>query len=550
MTSFPSQSQVAYTGTFKLLTNPRTWIQARGGTPVIWGTRVTHLLVGTDHTQTWKFQQASAKGIPILYESALPTPPKTLWVDEHRPKILKEVIGHAAIVKDLQTWLAKWTSGAASGAAAGAVPKAALLTGPPGIGKTTVAHLLAKEGGYQVTEYNASDERSAKAIREIFEKMSKLSALPTIGAAASKRILILDEVDGMSAGDRGGVAEITAWIRKGCAFPILCLANDRSSPKLKGLTSVCFDCRFSRPQKATIAKALVALVKEKEGVKLDCKAVEEICERNGNDIRSILNSLQFANASTGASASASAASGEKDETLRMDAFSATGRLFGTSASLYDREQAAFIDHGFVPLMVHEGYLAAAEKCRGGKEGGLEAAVKAAECLSIWDIQDKRIHRDQAWGLLPGAMLSVVAAAKAANGPPPFQIFPQYLGKQSKRTKHGRWLQDLKVRMASTDQALLDTRSVLRATLFDKAATIPNICSALESLGMERDDMLETLVETAFKGDEADVAMETKKKSALTREWKKRHPESKEMKVAKEVEIDVGDVGDAEDSEDF
>ncbi len=548
--TIPPGARVATTGTFKILTDPRAWIQARGAVPVIWSPTVSFLLVGTDYNpQGWKYKQAARIGsrIQILYEETLPTPRGDLWVDTYKPTSLKEVIGHAAMIKDLQTWLGKWTSGATSGS----VPKAALLTGPPGIGKTTVAHLLAKEAGYTIVEYNASDERSAKAIREVFEKMAKLATLPTVASngssTAAKRLLILDEVDGMSAGDRGGVAEIAKWIREGgCAFPILCLANDRSSPKLKGLAALCFDCRFTRPQKATIAKALVGRLRPMEGIPLDIAMVEEMCERNGNDIRSILNSLQFSSDTFG---------GGKDESLRMDPFSATGRLFGTAATLADRETAAFVDHSFVPLMVHEAYLGAADKCRGGKDVGLEAAAKAADFMGNWDILDQRIHRTQAWGLLPAAMMSVVGAAKAANGPPPYQIFPQLLGKQSKRGKHQRLLRDLQGRMSVTDPALMDTRCALRATLFAKDATIPNICDTLAELGMTRDDMLETLVETTFKGDEAEVAMETKKKSALTREWKKRHPEGTvAKKVGKGAAIaaaaDEEDVGDPESDEEY
>jgi replication factor C subunit 1 len=507
-------SCIAATGTFKILSSPCAWIQAQGGTYVTWSPRITHLLVGSDYNPSgWKYTQAVRPGscIQIVYEKELPSARGDLWVDLYRPKSLKDVIGHAQIVKDLQSWLRKWPTGS--------VPKAALLTGPPGVGKTTVAHLLAKESGFVITEYNASDERSAKAIREVFEKMANLSTLPTStgsgGIATTKRILILDEVDGMSAGDRGGVAEIAKWIREGVMFPILCLANDRSSPKLKGLTSLCFDCRFSRPQKSTIAKALVTLLREKEGIHMNCRDVEEMCEENGNDIRSILNSLQF---------DRSILNGNKDESQRLDPFSATGRLFGTVASLDERVTAAFVDHSFVPLMVHEAYLGAAEKCRAGREAGLEAASRAADYLTTWDILDRRIHSTQAWSLLPGAMLSVVAAARAANGPPPFQIFPQWLGKQSKRGKHARVLRDLQGRIQTTDPFLIDSRSALRASLFAKDATISHICSSLSSVRMTRDDMLETLVETVFRGDEATVAMDAKKKSALTREWKKLHPE--------------------------
>ena len=47
--------------------------------------------------------------------------------------------------------------------------KAALLSGPPGIGKTTAAHLVAKELGYDIFELNASEKRSMLRVRELLK---------------------------------------------------------------------------------------------------------------------------------------------------------------------------------------------------------------------------------------------------------------------------------------------------------------------------------------------------------------------------------------------
>lgn len=56
----------------------------------------------------------------------------------------------------------------------------------------------------------------------------------------------MDEVDGMSAGDRGGAQELGRII-KVTQTPIICICNDRENPKIRSLASSCYDLSFSRP---------------------------------------------------------------------------------------------------------------------------------------------------------------------------------------------------------------------------------------------------------------------------------------------------------------
>jgi hypothetical protein len=217
---------------------------------------------------------------------------------------------------------------------------------------------------------------------------------------------------------------------------------------------------------------------------------------------------------------------------------------------------AFFDHGMVPLMVAEGYIGAADKAKvpAGKDrdlDGLERCVKAGEYVGMWDILDRRIHQTQNWGLLPGAMAAVASAAKTANGTAPYPLFATWLGKNSKRTKHRRLLSELRSHMGSTstDPALLDTRDTLRSVLYTPTLNPTQVVQRLQELKLTRDDMMETLVETCFKGDEKSVEMDTKKKSAITREWKKLAPKTvagKKEEVDSEETDDIIDPFDEEE----
>lgn len=455
----------------------------------IWSPSIDCLVLGNEYATRWKYAQALRMSIPTVpISSLLANVPSTLWVEQYKPIQLSEVIGHTTQIQDLQTWLHAWsTSGI----------RAVFVTGPPGIGKTTVVHLVCRACGYDVVELNASTERSASAIRKWFAEASTSHHIGT------RRVVIMDEVDGMSSGDRGGIGEL-ARVIKHCAFPIICIANERTTPRLRPLASCCLDIRFARPNRSTIAKSLMERVVKKQGLSVSAKDLEEICERNGNDIRSILNYLQFS----------ASCSSTKDELQRVDAFSATGRLFGSKGSVDDRMNLVFVDFGLVPLMVAEGYLAAAGKSAGDDADKLRNCIRAADAMCTWDILDTRIRKTNNWSLLPSSVVSIAEAATASKGPAPFQIFPSWLGKHSKRMKHIRQMRQMRTYS-------LDSRTLLRLRLFQDVRTGPDIVQRLLSYGLTRDDMLDTLVDTVFSGDESSVALDTKTKSAITREWRKR-----------------------------
>lgn len=77
----------------------------------------------------------------------------------------------------------------------------------------------------------------------------------------------MDEVDGMSSGDRGGMAEIIALIKK-THIPIICLCNDRASAKVRSLANYCLDIQLQKPTTQQILGRVTQIL-QRENIAID-----------------------------------------------------------------------------------------------------------------------------------------------------------------------------------------------------------------------------------------------------------------------------------------
>ena len=475
---------------------------------------------GRPITESWRYKQAIKLGIPIVREKPQVAEQKyyetkEMFVDKYAPKSVSDIIGHKEQINQITNWLQSWSTG---------IPetRGVIITGPPGIGKTTTVHLIAESLGYKVKEYNASDTRSVSVLRG----MMALGIKRLI-----KEVIVMDEVDGLS--ERGGVGEIASIIKK-TLTPIICIANEKP-PKLRPIINACIDIKFNRPVKSTIATALLKVAKA-EKIEVTKVDLETLCENSGNDIRSILNKLEFYGNDTLESKN------DKDSNLRLDLFSATQKLIGNKRiSLDDAANLVFVDYNMVPLMVQEAYI-------NSSRGSLEDTVKASDYISIGDIMDKRIHQKQDWSLLPHFVETTVAAAKTVSGPAPFQIFPSWLGKNSKRLKHRRYIDDLSSKVfCSNDNFRLDYAEPLQNILLNPLKAdkpdIKSVITSLDTMRFTRDDIMDNLQEVMFEK----IELATKTKTAFTREYNKLHSDKKASKTMKK--LSANDMEIDEDGED-
>jgi len=198
-----------------------------------------------------------------------------MWSEKHRPQIISEMVGNEESRATIMEWFAKWKKGT----------KPLLLVGPPGIGKTTIAYLLAKQFGYDMIGLNASDVRSKSRINEILTPV--LGNVSVLGTP----MIFVDEVDGIHGrGDYGGAAALVD-ILKEPTVPIVLAANDDTLDKMKSIKKVVKTIYFKRIPPRLLRVYLENILK-KESAKLSPGSLIKVIDKSHGDIRSMINLTQ------------------------------------------------------------------------------------------------------------------------------------------------------------------------------------------------------------------------------------------------------------------
>ncbi|KAJ4307176.1 DNA replication factor C complex subunit Rfc1 [Collariella sp. IMI 366227] len=550
---------------------------------------------------------AAARGAP---PSAPTQVFSQLWTTKYAPTQLNQICGNKANVERIQSWLHNWPKSRKydfqkRGADGMGAYRSIIVSGPPGIGKTTAAHLAAKLEGYDVIESNASDSRSKKLVENgVSEVMNNTSLLgyfagdgKKVDAGKKKIVLVMDEVDGMSAGDRGGVGALAKFCKK-TDVPLILICNERRLPKMKPFDHVAFDIKFQRPTIDQIRSRIMTIC-HREGLKMPPQVVNALIEGSGKDIRQIINMLSTAKLDQTSmdydQSKAMSKAWEKHVVLKpWDICSKIigGGLFSpaSTATLNDKIELYFHDHEFSFLMIQENYLRSRPAALHGKGYSpreenlkyLELVDKAAESISDGDLVDRMIHGPQQhWSLMPThAVFSTVRPSSFIAGAFKEQAqFTSWLGGNSKLGKLGRFVREIHSHMrlrSSGDHTeirqqylpVLWHQLVKRLEVEGKEA-VQDVIDLMDSYYLTREDF-DSIKElgVGYQAEEK-VKLDTQTKSAFTRMYNaashpvpfmkassvvapkklgKEMPDLEEA-IEEEDENDVAEVAEVDDEED-
>lgn len=191
--------------------------------------------------------------------------------EKYRPTSFHEIKGQDEIISSIKDTIAR-----------GDLPHF-LFLGMPGNGKTSTAHLIAKEVKYPIHEFNASDERGIDVVRGKIKRLA---------STKGHRIILLDEADNMTADAQQALRRTMETTRS--AIFILC--GNREYKIIDPIKSRCAIHRFKRLEDQVVAQRIWEICK-KEGIeiKMDAetkKGLSKLVKNCKGDMRKALNTIE------------------------------------------------------------------------------------------------------------------------------------------------------------------------------------------------------------------------------------------------------------------
>ena len=202
------------------------------------------------------------------------------WTEKYRPNKFEYVKGQDEAILKIKNFINNFYQKAGRAG----IKKALILYGPPGTGKTTLAHVTANETNSEIFELNASDLRNKIKLQEILKPAIEQKSLTKKG-----KIILIDEVDGISMADWGGLTELLSLIES-ASYPIIITANDVWNRKLSSLRKKSELIQLKEIDYKTIKDIMLNILR-KENLFMNLNILTSIAIRAKGDIRAAINDL-------------------------------------------------------------------------------------------------------------------------------------------------------------------------------------------------------------------------------------------------------------------
>ncbi len=203
-----------------------------------------------------------------------------IWVEKYRPQKIEDCILPENIKKTFQDFLSK-----------GEIPNM-LLSGPPGIGKTTVAKCLCNQLGADYYVINGSDE--GRFLDTVRNNAKNFASTVSLTSESKHKVIIIDEADNTTPDVQLLLRASIEEFQRNCRFIFTCNYKNKIIEPLHSRCAV-IDFSINGKQKATIASQFfkrINYILEQERVEADKKVLAELINKHFPDWRRVLNECQ------------------------------------------------------------------------------------------------------------------------------------------------------------------------------------------------------------------------------------------------------------------
>ena len=203
-----------------------------------------------------------------------------IWVEKYRPKTIEECILPSSIKKTFTEFLNR-----------GEIPNM-LLSGPPGIGKTTVAKALCNELGVDFYLINGSDE--GRFLDTVRNNAKNFASTVSLSSTAKHKVIIIDEADNTGNDVQLLLRAFIEEFANNCRFIFTCNYKNKILEPLHSRCAV-VDFSINGKEKEELMLLFFKRLKnilDTEGVQNEPKVLAKLISKHFPDWRRVLNECQ------------------------------------------------------------------------------------------------------------------------------------------------------------------------------------------------------------------------------------------------------------------
>ena len=328
-----------------------------------------------------------------------------IWIDKYKPETLDNVYGNKVLINTLDNYVKSLKDNSK-------LNKNILISGPSGIGKTSIAHLVLKKNNYRVIEFNASNIEGNKTVKNVIKNsFFHNNVLEMFNQDKKTTAVIIDEYDALiSIGAKTGTSEILSLLKTShktkkdkekIKVPIIFTCKNLNEKKILELKKYCKEFKLKDLTTFEIEQVLNNIIK-KEEINFDDDAFKIFCKSQGKDIRNNINNLQYLfkkdikHITIDNIKKLESTINEKDKDIQLN--TGINKIFlSNNIKNSELEDIYHMDTFLIPMIIHENYIHIIINKH--RKNYVKHISKISDLLCINDIMNNKTFRNNYWEII-------------------------------------------------------------------------------------------------------------------------------------------------------